>query len=233
MQWPLLGAPLAGELAIATSGWGSPRTVGSSSGIHGALDFAAARGTPVLAIADGRVVTAEPIERQYTGRYVLLEHTFAGGLKLLSRYIHLDSVLPLQAGQLVRQGQQIGTVGSTGDPKYSTHLHLDIRVCGASALADYKSTFGWPATDKLPALVSTPGCTAVPAEPLVSVAGYGGTLEREAKALGIPLARDRSLAAEASRKAGFVPFLIVGAVVVGAAVAGYVVWRSHARDTHA
>jgi murein DD-endopeptidase MepM/ murein hydrolase activator NlpD len=226
VDFPLLGKPLPGGKAIATSGYTSARTVGESSGIHGALDFAAARGTPVLAIAEGRVVKASATEHPYTGRYALLEHTFAGGLKLLSRYIHLDRVLPLRTGQLVRKGQQIGTVGSSGAGHYSEHLHLDVRVCGASALAAYKAQFGWPTSERLPVLVSTPGCTVVPAEPLVLVDSYSPRVFRAARAAGIPLATERTdVVTEKTKGGGTVTILIVGAVIVGSAVAAYYVWR--------
>ena len=226
MDFPLLGKPLPAGKSIATSGYTSARTVGESKGIHGALDFAAPRGTPVYAIAEGRVAAASAEERAYTGRYVLLEHSFAGGLKLLSRYIHLDSVKPLQTGQLVRKGQQIGTVGSTGAAHYSEHLHLDVRVCGASALAAYKAQFGWPTTAKLPVLVSTPGCTVVPAEPLVLVDGYRASVERAARQYAIPLATERTdVVKQATNGAGTVTILVVGAVIIGSVVAAYYVWR--------
>lgn len=218
-------------MAIVTSGYTSPRTVGTSSGIHGAIDFAAARGTPVYAVADGRVEACEPMERQYTGRYVLLRHTFPGGLELLTRSIHLDSVQPLQVGQLVQKGQLLGTVGSTGSSSYSNHLHFDVRVCGASALAAYKAAFGWPRTAAVPALVSTPGCTVVPAEPLVQVDGYRAAVQSAARSAGIPLATDRTdVATSPSEGGGSVVILLVGAVILGSAVAAWYVWKGSGHD---
>jgi murein DD-endopeptidase MepM/ murein hydrolase activator NlpD len=215
MIWPILGKPLPDGKAIATGGYPDARTVGTSSGAHGALDFSAPTGTPVLAIADGRVVAASAKEHLYTGRYVLLEHVFPGGLRL--------------SGQLVRQGQQIGTVGSTGKASYSSHLHMDIRVCGAAALADYKATFGWPTTDRIPVLVSTPGCTVVPAEPLVLVDGYRSRVADAARRYGIPLVTGRSAPTEKAKGGGAVVIVLVGAVLIGSAAAAYYVWRSSRR----
>lgn len=225
MRWPLLGSPLPAGMAMVTSGYTSPRTVGSSTGIHGALDFAAPRGTPVHALAEGRVLAAEATEHPYTGRYVLLEHTFAGGLRLLSRSIHLDRVEPLRVGQLVRAGQIIGTVGKSGAAHYSEHLHLDLRLCGASALAAYKQAFGWPQTDRVPVLVSTPGCTIVPAEPLVGVDGYAAGVVTAAARAGIPLARDRLDVPPPAAKGSAMVVLLIGGVIVGSLVAAWYVWK--------
>jgi murein DD-endopeptidase MepM/ murein hydrolase activator NlpD len=222
MNWPLLGPPIGGGLAVATSGYTDRRTVGSSEGIHGALDFSVPRGTPVIAVADGIVKDASPTERQHTGRYVLLEHQFPGGLRLMSRSIHLERVMPLQIGQRVRKGQTIGSVGSSGNPRYSPHLHFDLRICGLGALAAYKATFGWPTTDKRPVLVATPGCHIVPAEPLVRVDGYAPRVTKAAKAFQIPLASERRTPPASGD--GPLVLLVATAFLASAAAGVYYLW---------
>ncbi len=91
--------------------------------LHEALDIPAARGTPVLSAAAGRVLK--------------LFDSKAGGLmiyaadssdRFILMYGHLDAYAPgLAEGQLLRQGQQIGTVGTTGNAPLGTpHLHFAI-----------------------------------------------------------------------------------------------------------
>lgn len=92
--------------------------------VHHAIDIMAPRGTPVTAAAAGQV------EKLFVSRlggntvYVRSpERT------LLYYYAHLDVYAPgLAAGQMVRQGQPLGTVGSTGDASADApHLHFEIQ----------------------------------------------------------------------------------------------------------
>jgi murein DD-endopeptidase MepM/ murein hydrolase activator NlpD len=94
---------------------------------HTGLDIAAPRGSLVGATADGVVVLATASVDRYGryvgyGNYVVIAHP--GGF--LSLYGHLDKLL-VSAGQVVRQGQGIGLLGSTG---WSTgpHVHFEIRM---------------------------------------------------------------------------------------------------------
>lgn len=86
---------------------------------HYGIDIAAPPGTPVVASTDGRVALAEP-DLYYTGGTVMLDH----GHGLTSVYSHLASV-EVKPGQMVRQGDRIGTVGSSGR---ATGPHLDWRL---------------------------------------------------------------------------------------------------------
>jgi murein DD-endopeptidase MepM/ murein hydrolase activator NlpD len=87
---------------------------------HLGVDYAAAPGTPVVAIADGVVVSAGWAGGG--GRQVRLRH--AGGLE--SYYLHLSSFgSGIRAGTHVDQGQMIGRVGSSGT---ATGPHLDYRL---------------------------------------------------------------------------------------------------------
>lgn len=85
---------------------------------HGGTDIAAPLGTPILAAADGVVVTAT-WHNSY-GYYVKIKHddTYS------TLYAHC-SALHVSAGQTVKQGQVIADCGSTG---YSTgpHLHYEV-----------------------------------------------------------------------------------------------------------
>ncbi|MEC7489487.1 MAG: M23 family metallopeptidase [Pseudomonadota bacterium] len=86
---------------------------------HLGVDIAALAGTPVLAAAAG-IVTLAQGDLYFTGGTVIINH----GHGLTTVYSHLQSI-GTRVGALVSQGQDIGTVGSTGR---STGPHLDWRV---------------------------------------------------------------------------------------------------------
>jgi murein DD-endopeptidase MepM/ murein hydrolase activator NlpD len=87
---------------------------------HYGVDYAAPRGTPVYATADG-VVTAKGYKK-YNGNYVKIKHM--NGYETL--YLHLYKFKRgLRRGKHVRQGDLIAYVGSTGA---STGPHLDYRI---------------------------------------------------------------------------------------------------------
>ncbi len=100
---------------------------------HGGTDIAAPLGTPILAAADGTVVTAT-WHNSY-GYYVKIKHddTYS------TLYAHC-SALHVSAGQTVKQGQVIAECGSTG---YSTgpHCHFEVIQNGVrvDALRFFKS----------------------------------------------------------------------------------------------
>ena len=89
---------------------------------HKGIDMAAAKGTPVHAVANGVVIEAGALAEN-DGRYgnaVIIEH---GARRSL--YAHLDSVT-VKRGDRVEAGALIGTAGETG---FATgpHLHLEVR----------------------------------------------------------------------------------------------------------
>jgi murein DD-endopeptidase MepM/ murein hydrolase activator NlpD len=86
---------------------------------HYGVDYAAPTGTPVVAVASGKVISAG-MDGGF-GNSVRLRHDI-GGLETV--YSHL-SVIGVRAGQQVAQGQVIGNVGATG---LATGPHLDFRV---------------------------------------------------------------------------------------------------------
>jgi murein DD-endopeptidase MepM/ murein hydrolase activator NlpD len=90
---------------------------------HTGVDFAAPKGTRVLATADGHVVSAG--SRGGYGNAVEVRH---GGITTL--YAHLSGFASgVRTGARVRQGDPIGYVGATG---YATgpHLHYEFKVAG-------------------------------------------------------------------------------------------------------
>ncbi|WP_414752745.1 peptidoglycan DD-metalloendopeptidase family protein [Anabaena sp. CCY 9910] len=95
--------------------------------MHRGIDIANAVGTPVFAAADG-VVEKSGWNKGGYGNLVDIRHPDGS----LTRYAH-NSRLLVQAGQQVRQGQQIAAMGSTG---FSTgpHTHFEIHKSGKGAI---------------------------------------------------------------------------------------------------
>lgn len=85
---------------------------------HLGTDYAAPIGTPVQAVASGRVVSAGMSGG--SGNMVKIQH--ANGYE--TYYLHLSRIL-VRRGAMVQQGQRIGLVGMTG---LATGPHLDFRV---------------------------------------------------------------------------------------------------------
>lgn len=88
------------------------------SRMHQGVDFAAPTGTPIYAVTDGIVSFAG--RHGGHGNFVKLSHS--GGLG--TGYGHMHSIA-VYAGQRVRRGQMIGTVGSTG-LSTGPHLHYEV-----------------------------------------------------------------------------------------------------------
>ncbi|MEO7641878.1 MAG: M23 family metallopeptidase, partial [Ramlibacter sp.] len=92
------------------------------SALHTGLDFQAGTGTPILAAAGGVVVTQE-WHPEY-GNLVEVDH----GNDLITRYAHASKVL-VKKGDLIRRGQKIAEVGTTGRST-GPHLHFEVLVQG-------------------------------------------------------------------------------------------------------
>ena len=98
------------------------------SDCHHGADYSATKGTPVLAVYNGTVAVAN--NHPSYGNYVVIAHgTLPDGHSYRTLYAHLDT-LSVAAGDTVTQGQQLGTVGSTGKST-GNHLHLELFVDGA------------------------------------------------------------------------------------------------------
>jgi hypothetical protein len=89
---------------------------------HSAVDIRLPGGTPVRAIADGRVAFAG--EQFFAGRSVVIDH--GGGV--FSVYYHLKE-FSVAEGQEISRGDRVGSVGATGRAT-GPHLHFGVRVPG-------------------------------------------------------------------------------------------------------
>jgi murein DD-endopeptidase MepM/ murein hydrolase activator NlpD len=130
--------PLVGQRL--TSNYGSRRhPIFKVIRNHTGMDLAAPVGSFVRAMTSGRVIFADPF--QGYGNFVTILH----GNGVTSHYGHLQQ-MRVHAGEAVRAGQIIGTVGNTG---HSTgpHLHFEIRKNG----------------EPLDPLIFLPGLTTEPA----------------------------------------------------------------------
>ena len=108
------------ENAIISGVYGSQRILnGKPKWPHYGLDFAADEGTKIKAMLDGTVTLAEP-DLFYTGGTLIFDH----GHGISTLYMHMEKIL-VKKGQKVKQGDVIGTVGSTGR---ATGAHLDVRL---------------------------------------------------------------------------------------------------------
>lgn len=88
---------------------------------HHGVDYAAPKGTEVVATGDGVVIFAGSAGQ--AGNMVKIKHS-VGDIE--TKYLHLSKFGPgIKKGVKVMQGQKIGEVGSTG---ISTGAHLDYRV---------------------------------------------------------------------------------------------------------
>lgn len=92
---------------------------------HNGIDIAAPTGTPVIAAAHGRVVSAG--RKGEFGLLVEIDH----GYGLRTRYAHLSGA-DVRPGQVVQRGQQIGAVGESGLAA-GPHLHYEVLVNGRAA----------------------------------------------------------------------------------------------------
>jgi murein DD-endopeptidase MepM/ murein hydrolase activator NlpD len=92
------------------------------SALHTGLDFPAETGTPIQAAAGG-VVLSTDMHPAY-GHLVEVDH----GKGLVTRYAHTSAVL-VKAGDIVKRGQLIARVGSTGRST-GPHLHFEVLVDG-------------------------------------------------------------------------------------------------------
>ncbi len=95
-------------------------TFGQRGGrFHTGADMPATKGTPVVAVMDGRVIST-----RYDGGFgntVCIEHRDG----FITRYAH-NSMIFVKAGDYVKKGQVVALVGSTGNST-GNHLHFEIR----------------------------------------------------------------------------------------------------------
>ncbi|MFG2585252.1 M23 family metallopeptidase [Streptomyces malaysiensis] len=133
---PAVAKAPAPKAAAKASDWQTPvdkYTIGAAFGLAGNLwshnhsgqDFVVPSGTPVHAAHDGVVVKAGPNgggDGPAYGNAIVIKHDNA----TYSQYAHLSRI-DVRIGQTVREGQQIGLSGSTGNST-GPHLHFEIRT---------------------------------------------------------------------------------------------------------
>ena len=119
-QLPLSGYRLTARFGYSSSLWANT---------HTGLDFAAPSGTPVVSVANGKVRSTE-YAGSYGNRVVI---ALEDGTEVW--YCHLTS-FTVTPGDSVSGGQQVGTVGSTGNST-GPHLHLEIRPGAGDAVDPY------------------------------------------------------------------------------------------------
>jgi biotin carboxyl carrier protein len=158
--------PVTGSLG-SSFGWRIDPFTGRSA-LHTGLDFQANTGTPILAAAGGVVVTQE-FHPEY-GNMIEVDH----GKDLMTRYAHTSRAY-VKKGDLIKRGQRIADVGSTGRST-GPHLHFEVLVRGVPQDPQKFLTAGRnlpvqqlamaPATVAAPA--PQPAATVTPAQPAVA-----------------------------------------------------------------
>jgi murein DD-endopeptidase MepM/ murein hydrolase activator NlpD len=110
---------------------------------HRGTDLRGAQGTPIFAIASGKILYVKEIQKNVNregegarGNWIVLEHD---NTKDRSFYQHNDRNLVVE-GQKVVQGQIIATVGDTGSPNQN-HLHIELLKNSGNKLKDEEKDF--------------------------------------------------------------------------------------------
>jgi murein DD-endopeptidase MepM/ murein hydrolase activator NlpD len=119
----LLKTPVKG--ARISSGYGRRRhPILGFTRMHRGVDFAAARGSPILAAGDGIVKKYGRLGGY--GNYILIQHN----TEYSTAYAHMHKYAKgISRGKRVKQGQVIGYVGSTGRAT-APHLHYEVHHRG-------------------------------------------------------------------------------------------------------
>lgn len=111
--------PVAGRISGL---FGAQRVYAGEPGApHNGVDVAGLAGTPVYAPADGVVTLAAEAPFTLEGNLLLLDH----GMGLDSAFLHLSRI-DVRLGEVVRQGQRVGAIGSTGRAS-GPHLHWGMK----------------------------------------------------------------------------------------------------------
>ncbi|HTY02895.1 MAG TPA: M23 family metallopeptidase [Rhodocyclaceae bacterium] len=115
--------PIESSWNASSFGWRVDPFTGESA-MHAGVDFPAEIGVPVHSAAAGVVVNVE--RHPSYGNMIDIDH----GDDLVTRYAHLSKTL-VQPGALVKRGQVIGEVGTTGRST-GPHLHFEVRIRGVA-----------------------------------------------------------------------------------------------------
>lgn len=126
LQWPLdPNTPISDGFGARVS------PCSGCSSFHEGVDFDAAAGTPVHAIAAGIVVETNNPGWAALGIHVAIQHVIDGQI-ITSAYGHMQvGSMTLKVGDVVTVGEVVGRVGNTG-ASTGTHLHFEVRVGGTT-----------------------------------------------------------------------------------------------------
>lgn len=113
--------PVSSGWFSSNFGWRVDPFTGKSA-MHEGVDYVVPEGTPIHAAASGIVVYAA-LHPQF-GNLVEIDH----GNDIVTRYAHASKLM-VEVGQLVKRGQLISLVGSTGRST-GNHLHFEVRFKG-------------------------------------------------------------------------------------------------------
>jgi murein DD-endopeptidase MepM/ murein hydrolase activator NlpD len=114
--------PLKNGVGVITTRFGWTTNPFTHVGyMHTGVDIAYAYGTPVLATADGVVVSTAVSSD--LGNYIIIQHKYG----FYTRYAHLSAYAGKYKGDVVKRGDVIGYVGSTG-LSTGPHLHYEVRL---------------------------------------------------------------------------------------------------------
>ncbi len=118
----LLKTPVPGARISGRFGFRKRHPVLGYSKMHRGVDFAAVRGTPILAAGDGIIEEARYFGTY--GNYIRIKH----GPRLHTAYAHMHKFAArMRKGVKIKQGQVIGYVGTTGRST-GPHLHYELHV---------------------------------------------------------------------------------------------------------
>ena len=110
--------PVSGKKSSVKGYWGEYR---NGNRRHKGIDIYAKKGTPVVAVSDG--IVTEVSHGGKGGKCVWVK---SSSHSWTAYYAHLDKQ-KVRTGQYVKKGQVLGTVGNTGNAKYTpSHLHFGI-----------------------------------------------------------------------------------------------------------
>ncbi|MDO8788674.1 MAG: M23 family metallopeptidase [Sulfuritalea sp.] len=119
--------PVDAQWNASSYGWRVDPFTGERA-LHEGVDFVASPGMGIRAAAAGVVISAE--RHPDYGNLVEIDH----GKDLTTRYAHASKIL-VKVGQLVKRGQKIAEVGSTGRST-GPHLHFEVRIHGLAQNPD-------------------------------------------------------------------------------------------------
>jgi murein DD-endopeptidase MepM/ murein hydrolase activator NlpD len=94
-------------------------------GPHNGIDIANIEGTPITTFSVGTVIASHNINDNSCGRYVKVDH----GTGVSSLYCHMSATAGLAKDTLVKPGDVLGYIGTTGTST-GNHLHFMVMVYG-------------------------------------------------------------------------------------------------------